>query len=184
MPRKILIGALAGTMLAALCPSISLAQSKAEKIANALAAAPASIAANAGVMDIPGKDGKMATLREGSNGWICITSHPKSKYVKSDAMCVDPTWMSFAGAMMSQKTPDVKQVGYSYMLSANGWESNTDGSAKAPTADNQWHHVGPHVMMVYPDSKMLDGIPTRPSKNGAYVMYAGTPYAHVMFPVK
>jgi hypothetical protein len=56
--------------------------------------------------------------------------------------------------------------------------------AKAPTANNQWHHVGSHVMIAYPDAKMLEGIPTTPSKNGAYVMWAGTPYAHVMFPVK
>ena len=86
--------------------------------------------------------------------------------------------------MTGKPGPDMKQVGYSYMLSANDWESNTDGKAKAPTADNQWHHVGSHVMIAYPDAKMLEGIPTHPSKNGAYVMWAGTPYAHVMFPVK
>jgi len=184
MPRKILIGALAATVMAALCPSISLAQSKGAKIASATSAAPASIAANATVMDWPGKDGKMATLREGSNGWTCMPSHPKSKYIQNDAMCLDQTWLSFIGALTSKTAPSVKQVGYSYMLSANDWESNTDGAATAPTPDNQWHHVGSHVMVVYPDAKMLEGIPTRPSKQGAYVMWPGTPYAHVMFPVK
>ncbi len=184
MSRKLLVGALAATMLAALSPSISLAQSKAAKIANALAAAPASIAAHATVKDMPDKAGNSATLREGSNGWTCFPSMPKSKYITNNAMCVDQTWLSFAGAMMSQKAPDVKQVGYSYMLSTNDWESNTDGNATAPTPDNQWHHVGPHVMLVYPDAKMLEGLPVRPSTMGPYVMYAGTPYAHVMFPVK
>lgn len=184
MSRKLLVGALAATMLAALSPTVSFAQSKAAKIASALSAAPASIAAHATVMDLPGKDGKSAMLREGSNGWTCMPSHPKTKYIQNDAMCVDQTWMSFVGAMMSNKPPAVKQVGYSYMLSANDWESNTDMTSMAPTADNQWHHVGSHVMIVYPDAKLLEGIPTRPSTNGAYVMWAGSPYAHVMFPVK
>ena len=185
MPRKILVGALAATMLAALCPSMSLAQSKAAKLASALSAAPANIAANASVMDLPGKDGKMATLREGSNGWTCFPSEPKSKYIVNNSMCADQSFFSFLGSLMGGKpAPEIKQVAYSYMLSANDWESNTDGNSKAPTADNQWHHVGSHVMIAYPDPKMLEGLPTRPSKNGAYVMWAGTPYAHVMFPVK
>lgn len=184
MTRKILVSALAAALVAALCPSIALAQSKAAKIASALSAAPAPIAANAAVVEM-GKDGKLVTLREGSNGWTCLPSDPKSKYIVNNSMCGDQSFFGFLGALMTGKpSPDLKQVGYSYMLSANDWESNTDGKAKAPTADNQWHHVGPHVMIAYPDAKMLDGIPTHPSKNGAYVMWAGTPYAHVMFPVR
>ena len=185
MSRKLLIGALAAAMLAALIPSVSNAQSKAEKIATALSAAPPSIAEKATVLDLPGKDGKMTMLRPGSNGWTCIPSEPKSKYIVNNAMCGDQTFFQFVGALMSgKKEPGIKQVGYSYMLSADDWESNTEFTAKTPTPDNQWHHVGSHVMIAYPDQKMLAGIPTRPSKNGAYVMWAGTPFAHVMFPVK
>ena len=55
---------------------------------------------------------------------------------------------------------------------------------KAPTPTNEWHHLGPHVMVVYPDKAMLAGLPTKPSTNGPYVMWADTPYAHVMWPVK
>ena len=184
MSRKLLVGALAATMLAALSPSMSSGQSKAEKIASALSAAPASIAANATVVEIT-KDGKVVTLRPGSNGWTCVPSDPKSKYVENNSVCADQTFLAFHGALMAGKpAPDIKQVGYSYMLSTNDWESNTDAMAKAPTATNQWHHLGPHVMIAYPDKKMLEGLPTHPSKNGAYVMWAGTPYAHVMFPVK
>lgn len=184
MSRKLFVGALAATMLAALCPSSLLAQSKAAKIASALSAAPKSIAANATVVEM-GKDGKLVTLREGSNGWTCLPSDPKSKYIVNTAMCADQNFFMFLGDMMGGKpAPGIKQVAYSYMLSADDWESNTDAKAKAPTPDNQWHHVGPHVMIAYPDAKMLEGLPTRPSKNGAYVMWPGTPYAHVMFPVK
>jgi hypothetical protein len=183
MSRKLLAGVLAATMVAAIDPSISLAQSKAAKIANAVSAAPPSIAANAAVVEM--KDGKLVSLRDGSNGWTCLVSDPKSKYIVNNSMCADKTFWAFLGAMIAGKpSPGITQVGYSYMLSANDWESNTDAMAKAPTANNQWHHVGSHVMIAYPDAKMLEGIPTTPSKNGAYVMWAGTPYAHVMFPVK
>jgi hypothetical protein len=160
------------------------AQSKAAKIRSAMAAAPASIAKNATIMDYPDASGKIATLREGSNGWTCFPSHAKSKYVTNDASCMDANFMDLIAAMMANKPVTLKGVGYCYMLSNETWESNTNYFAKGPTADNQWHHVPAHVMIAYPDKAMLAGLPTRPSLNGPYVMYAGTPYAHVMWPVK
>ena len=57
----------------------AVAQSKAAKIASAMAAAPASIAKNATVKDWPDKSGNMALLREGSNGWTCLPSHPENE---------------------------------------------------------------------------------------------------------
>jgi hypothetical protein len=39
-------------------------------------------------------------------------------------------------------------------------------------------------MVVYPDKTALAELPVMPSSNGPYVMWAGTPYAHVMWPVK
>jgi hypothetical protein len=160
------------------------AQSKAAKIAQAMAAGPASITKNATIKDWPDKDGKMAVLREGSNGWVCVPSEPQTQYLKNDAMCMDPMWQEFMAALIEQRAPKITQIGYAYMLTTNAWGSNTDMMAKAPTADNQWHKQGPHVMLVYPDAALLAGIPTRPSISGAYVMAPGTPYAHVMWPVK
>ena len=160
------------------------AQSKAAKLASAMAAAPASIAKNATIKDWPDKTGNMAVLREGSNGWTCVPSHPKSKILTSDAMCTDANFGDLIAGLMSNKPPAMKGVGYSYMLSADDWESNTDPTATKETPDNQWHHVRPHVMVAYPDKAMLEGIPTRPSMNGPYVMWASTPWAHVMWPVK
>jgi hypothetical protein len=37
-------------------------------------------------------------------------------------------------------------------------------------------------MMVFPDSKTLDGLPTDPNAGGPWVMWKGTPYAHLMIP--
>lgn len=185
MSRKVFAFTLGATVLAALCPSAIAAQGRAAKIASATAAGPSSVTRNAAVMDWPGKDGKMATLREGTNGWVCMPSNAPTKYKKNDAMCLDAQWQEWMAAVMAQRAPNVTKVGYAYMLTANEWGSNTDPmGATAPTPNNQWHKQGPHVMVVYPDAKSLDGIPIRPSTMGPYVMMAGTPYAHVMWPVK
>jgi hypothetical protein len=46
---------------------------KAQKIANALSAAPASISAKAAILDWPAKEGAAPeTLRAGTNGWTCF----------------------------------------------------------------------------------------------------------------
>jgi hypothetical protein len=135
-------------------------------------------------VDWPGKNGKMATLRAGTNGWTCLPSEPKSKYIVNDSFCGDANFMDLMGAVMANKPPALKGVGYSYMLSTNDWESNTVPFAKAPTPTNDWHHLGPHVMVVYPNKAMLAGLPTHPSTTGPYVMWPSTPYAHVMWPVQ
>jgi hypothetical protein len=40
----------------------------------------------------------------------------------------------------------------------------------------------PHVMIIVPDPAMLDAFPTEHGTGGPYVMWAGTPYAHLMVP--
>jgi hypothetical protein len=68
------------------------------------------------------------------------------------------------------------------LASGGGWGSNTDPYAMKATPDNQWHHAPPHMMILVPDLKSLTGIPTDPANGGPYVMYPGTPYAHIMAP--
>ena len=182
MSRWIFSTVVAGLTLGAV--STVSAQTRAAKISQAMAAGPASITRNATVKDWPDKSGKMAVLREGSNGWVCLPSEPVTKYKKNTAVCMDQNFQELMAAIFEQRAPKVTQVGYAYMLTANEWGSNVDMMATGPTADNQWHKMGPHVMLVYPDAALLAGIPTRPSTMGAYVMAAGTPYAHVMWPVR
>jgi len=38
-------------------------------------------------------------------------------------------------------------------------------------------------MVVLPDPKMLEGISDDPNNGGPYVMWKGTPYAHIMIPI-
>src|SRR5712692_11478538 len=71
---------------------------KAQKIADAMKAAPRSISAKATIMDWPATEGaKMATLRAGTNGWTCLPDFPGTR--GDDPMCVDDHWMSFMRAL-------------------------------------------------------------------------------------
>jgi hypothetical protein len=102
----------------------------------------------------------------------------------NDPMCMDEPWMKWVEAYMAKRPPHVGRVGIGYMLAPGGaWGSNTDPYAMKATPDNQWAHHKPHMMIVVPDVKALDGISTDPNDGGPYVMYAGTPYAHIMAPV-
>ena len=185
MPRKSLPALLLASFLTAFCPAALAAQGgSAAKIASAMSAAPRTIAQGATIVDWPDSTGRMATLRTGTNGWTCLPSQPKTQYITNNAMCADPNFTELLTAMFAGRPPALKGVGYSYMLSNETWESNTDFRSMTPTADNQWHHVGSHVMIVYPDKAALAGLPVTPTPSGPYVMWASTPYAHVMWPVK
>jgi hypothetical protein len=70
------------------------------------------------------------------------------------------------------------------MAAGGGFGSNTDPFAMKESPDNHWSQHGPHVMIIVPDVKALAGIPTDPKNGGPYVMWAGTPYAHIMAPTK
>ena len=185
MPRKSFPALLLVSLLAAVCPAALAAQGgNAAKIASAMSAAPRTIAQGATIMDWPDSTGRMATLRAGTNGWTCLPSQPKTQYVSNNSMCADPNFTELLTAMFAGRPPALKGVGYAYMLSNETWESNTDFRSMTPTADNQWHHVGSHVMVAYPDKAALAGLPVTPTPTGPYVMWASTPYAHVMWPVK
>src|SRR5512132_453865 len=157
--------------------------SKAQKIANAMTAAPRSLSSKAAVMDWPASEGaQMTTLRTGSNGWTCLPDFPATK--GNDPMCVDDQWLSFMSAMMSKSTPKISHTGIGYMIAPGGaYGSNKDPFAANATADNEWGYDPPHVMLLVTDQNALQGIPTARQNGAPWVMWAGTPYAHVMVPV-
>jgi hypothetical protein len=98
-------------------------------------------------------------------------------------MCLDETWMKWLEAYLSHTMPNIARVGIGYMLAPGGaWGSNSDPFATKETPDNHWGHHQPHMMIVVPDAKALTGLSTDPANGGPYVMWAGTPYAHIMAP--
>jgi hypothetical protein len=55
------------------------------------------------------------------------------------------------------------------------------------TRDNNWIKTGSHVMIVGAEAKsMMQGYPrdAKPDPTKPYVMWPGTPYEHLMLPVK
>ena len=156
---------------------------KEQKTANAMTAAPPAVSAKATILDWPEKDGQApSVLRTGNNGWSCLPDMPGSE--GNDPMCVDQSWMAWVDAYTAHKAPRITRVGIGYMIApGGGWGSNTDPYAMAAAPGNQWHLAPPHLMILAPDLKSLEGISTDPHNGGPYVMFAGTPYAHIMAPI-
>lgn len=158
----------------------------AQKIANAASAAPAEIAKGAAIMDWPDTpNGQPRQLRAGTNGWVCYPNSPQEFAGASvnDPMCLDKEWQGWAGAWLSKTNPKATATGIAYMLQGDKGASNTDPFATGPTASNQWVVSPSHIMVLFPDTKALDVYPVDPKNGGPWVMWKGTPYAHLMVPV-
>ncbi|EIV8650027.1 hypothetical protein AL190_000951 [Vibrio parahaemolyticus] len=143
---------------------------------DALSAAPPTIRDKVTVLDWNNN-----VLQEGSSQYTCFPTPPQLEGIAP--MCMDGPWMEWADAWMNKKPFQAKALGISYMLAGDGGASNTDPFAEGMTDDNQWIVEGPHLMIITPDQALLDSLPTDPSYGGPYVMWKGTPYAHIMIPV-
>ena len=159
-------------MLGLLVSGLALADDKMATIANAESAAPASVTANA---TIKAADGTV--LRKGSNDYTC---YPQQAII--GPMCNEAVWDDLIGAMLNKQefSPDTFSV--SYMLAGEGsaiGNSNSDPYATEPENSDDWIKEGPHLMIVVPDRAMLKGM-SRNTSDPVYVMWADTPYAHVM----
>jgi hypothetical protein len=154
------------------------------KIQQAMRAAPPEISARATIMDWPEKDGMpMKQLRAGTNGWMCMPSTAgPARAGQEDPMCVDKTFSSLLDAWTTKTTPKVNGVGLGYMLRGDKGASNTDPFSMEQTPTNHWVVSPPHLMVVVPDPQALDAFPSDPSQGGPWVMWKGTPYAHLMVP--
>jgi len=173
-----------------LAPGVGLAQgamghgmSDADTITLALSAAPKNISKDATVISM-GPDGKMRTVRQGTGQWTCMPGHADP--ANPDPMCGDKNAMEWATAWMGHNPPPANKVGFMYMLRGDGGASNTDPYATKPAPDNNWIKTGSHVMIVGSGAKMLDGYPrdAKADPTKPYVMWPGTPYEHLMMPVR
>ena len=144
-------------------------------LVSAKSAGPTSVTAKA---TIKSPDGKV--LQEGSNSYTC---YPQQAII--GPMCNEAVWDSLIGAMMNKESFNPDKFSVSYMLAGEGTAlgvSNSDPYASDPEASEDWVKEGPHLMIVVPDSAMLEGMSTDPN-DPVYVMWADTPYAHIMVKV-
>jgi hypothetical protein len=166
-----------GYLLAAVMLQGSLGhadESAQDKIKRALSAAPPSVAEAAKVVDMDAQ-GKMTVLRDGTNGFTCFPGHPG--VVGDVAMCADAASMQWISDFIAHKPkPTNTQPGITYMLAGGTDWSATDPFAKSGTPIKE----PPHWMIFWPFDAKSTGLPTTAKQTGTWIMYAGTPWAHLM----
>lgn len=153
------------------------------QIASAMAAGPASITEHATIMGSDSMDPNAApvVLREGDNGWTCFPDAPSTP--SADPMCLDKTFMGWLDALVANKEPNTQVVGLAYMLAGGSDASNIDPYATGPEAGNEWITSPAHVMIIMPGAIDQTAYSTDPLSGGPFIMWAGTPYEHLMMPV-
>lgn len=152
-------------------------------IASAMHAAPARVAKGATIVAM-GTDGKMRTLRQGKNAFTCMPDNPATP--GPDPMCMDQNALAWANAWMAHEHPPAGKLGVMYMLAGGTDASNTDPYAQKPDSGNHWIKTGPHLMIVGADAAFYASYPkgADPDTGVPYVMWTGTPYEHLMVPVR
>ncbi len=156
----------------------------AELIASAMSAAPPGVGKQATIvaMQVDGKT--MRTLRKGTNAFTCMPDNPTTP--GPDPMCMDRNAMEWVHAWVGRTPPPSGRVGFMYMLAGGTDASNTDPYATTPHAGANWVTTGPHVMIVGADSAFYEMYPreAKPDTSAPYIMWPGTPYQHLMAPVR
>lgn len=154
----------------------------AAKIENAMSAAPSNISETATILDNElDDDGDFVVLREGSNGWYCFPDIPGTP--GNDPSCNDQTWLDWTYAFFAGEEPNVTVLGLAYMLQGGSDASNTDPLASEPAAGDDWVTSPPHIMILMPGELDPTIFSTDHDSGGAWIMWAGTPYEHIMMAV-
>lgn len=149
----------------------------AAEFARAESAGPSSLTKHATILDGDGN-----VLRKGTNGWTCMPDNPKTP--GTDSMCMNEPWLNFRDARKNKTKPTYTQVGIAYMMQGDSPVSNTDPFAKAPKPGDDWvEGLGAHIMVLVPDVETLKNLSTDSKNGGPWVMWANTPYAHLMIPI-
>jgi hypothetical protein len=137
--------------------------SDAEKIASALGAGPKFVTANASVLDYPtSPGGEFRVLRAGTNGWTCLPGLPGGAH--DEPGCFDHIFLQFIKDSLAGRTPNVQSVGISYMYGGK-WVPN---KSHAMGSGNEFR-VGPHIMIIGLDQKMLQTLNQDGSNGQPYV---------------
>lgn len=169
--KPVLLILLAG--LAAQAQSPEAGETTQAKIARALSAAPPDVAKSARVVDKDAQ-GKTLVLREGTNGFTCMPGNPK--VIGDPPMCADAASMQWAADFKAHKPKPSNTVpGITYMLAGATQRSDSDPHDTTSPAI----HVGPHWMIMWPFDPKATGLPISHKDTGAYIMWAGSPYAHL-----
>jgi hypothetical protein len=139
-----------------------------------LSAAPPDVAREAKVAEVDSQGRIVKILWEGSNGFTCMPGDPKQ--VGRPAICADKASMQWSSDFLQHKSkPTNTAPGIIYMLAGATQRSDSDPhDTTSPPIE-----VGPHWMIMWPFDPKATGLPTSHKPAGAYIMWAGSPYAHL-----
>jgi hypothetical protein len=144
-----------------------------EKIASALQSGPKFVTQNATVLDWPtSPGGEYRVLRAGTNGWSCLPGAPGAAH--DEPGCFDRTFLQFIKDSVAGRTPNVQRVGISYMY-AGKWVPNKSHA----TGSGDEFRVGPHIMVLGLDQKILQTFNQDGSNGEPYANHLDGPHAEL-----
>jgi hypothetical protein len=160
-------------------PPSAPSKSDAEKIASAIHAGPKFVTQNATVVDWPSSPGgEFRVLRAGTNGWTCLPGRPGAAH--DEPGCFDQVFLEFMKDSLAGHTPNVQRVGISYMYEGF-WVPN---KSHAMGSGNEFH-VGPHIMIIGLDQKIMQTLNHDGSNGQAYVNHlAGHTELYLVIPIR
>jgi hypothetical protein len=165
--------------------SHSMGNTKDWEIKTYTSAAPAFIGDHATVIGASGK-----VLREGTNGWRCepFMPMPEGGFENAHAAapaCSDANSVAWANAYKAGTVPEMEGDGWMWMihgdLGVDNFTVGTDGQKDA--GHKHYIESGPHMMLMPKDPSSLNGQSSNYSTGAPYVMFKGSPYAHLMIPL-
>jgi hypothetical protein len=163
MKRVMLLVLITSFITYAQTPATRKPKSDEEKIASALQGGPKFVTQNATVLDYPtSPGGEFRVLRAGKNGWTCLPGPPAGAH--DEPGCFDQVFLQFIRDSIAGRTPNVQSVGISYMY-GGFWVPN---KSHAMGSGDEFH-VGPHIMIVGLDQKMLQTLNQDGSNGEPYV---------------
>jgi hypothetical protein len=151
--------------------------SEKDQTALALSAAPARISKDAGVM-IYGADGKLTEAKKGTNGFTCLPT--VMNLPVPDPICMDAAsnqWMT--DVMNNAPKPTNTVPGIAYMA-RGGSHFEKNGKVVMAGEGAKVVKEPPHWMVMWPFDPAASQLPTVPNPSGVYIMFEGSPYAHLM----
>lgn len=152
--------------------------SEKEQTTLALSAAPKHIAQEAGVMVFKA-DGTLTEVKKSENGFTCLPT--VMNLPDPDPICMDGAahqWMT--DIMNKAPKPSNTLPGIAYMARGGSHFEKNKKVVMQQEAGTKVVKEPPHWMVMWPFDPAATKLPTAPNPSGAYIMFDGSPYAHLM----
>jgi hypothetical protein len=151
--------------------------SEGEQVKLALSGAPPHLVNEVGVM-IYGADGKLTETKKSTNGFTCIPT--VMNLPDPDPMCMDAAVQQWMNDLMDKAPKPTNTVpGVAYMA-RGGSHFEKDGKVVMSGDGAKVVKEPPHWMLIWPFESATTKLPSTPNPSGSYIMFEGTPYAHLM----